>query len=249
MAKYLEVLVDHNSVVQAGDVIVRLRNRDLEIQIADLVGQFGTTAAELTRVDGQLRYAQSLSPVEKRALEGEKIELLQQVKVIEQKEALLASRKQQLDVLAPISGTVTSWDVEKTLHSRPIMTGQVLMEIADLDQDFFLDLELPEKREGHLDEYVSKNDSTQLDVSYILATDPDNDLKAELQLASVSERAEPNEEHGAVIKMHALPVQDTLRKLRPRPGSKVIAKIHCGRASCGFVFFHEILEWCHKFFF
>ena len=37
------------------------------------------------------------------------------------------------------------------------MTGQVLMEIADLEQPYFLTLEMPEKREGHLDEYIKEN--------------------------------------------------------------------------------------------
>ena len=245
----INVLVDHKSIVQEGDPIVELRNYDLEAQIAELIGQFGTINAELRRVDGQLRYAQNLSPVEKRALEGEKIELIERKKVILQKEKLFAVRQKQLTVRAPISGIVTSWDVEKTLHSRPVMTGQVLMEIADLDADYYLELELPEKREGHLDQYVQENNATDLNVTYILATDPDKDKEAKLALSSVSERAEPNEEHGAIIKMHAMPDQEGLRELRPRPGAKVIAKVHCGRASCGFVFFHEIYEWCHKFFF
>jgi hypothetical protein len=62
-------------------------------------------------------------------------------------------------------------------------------------------------------------------------------------------RADANEEHGAVVKMKAIPEQESLRKLQPRPGAKVIAKIYCGRRSSGFVFFHEIYEWCCKFFF
>ncbi len=120
-------------------------------------------------------------------------------------------------------------------------------------EPLFLEVELPEKREGHLDEYVQQQNLTgpdaKLDVTYILATDPDEPLDAELALDSVSMRADANEEHGAVIKMHAIPEQESLRKLKPRPGAKVIAKIYCGRRSSGFVFFHEIYEWCHKFFF
>ena len=66
---------------------------------------------------------------------------------------------------------------------------------------------------------------------------------------SISHRAESHEEHGAVIEMEALPDQEPLLKLSPSPGTSVIAKIHCGRASSGFVFFHEIYEWLCKFFF
>ena len=124
-----------------------------------------------------------------------------------------------------------------------------MMEVADLDQPYFLDLELPEKREGHLDEYVANRKDEDLEVTYILATNPDVDLAAVMQQAKISERAEPHEEHGAVIKMHADPAQAELRLLNPRPGAKVTAKIHCGRASSGFTFFHEIIEWCYAFFF
>ena len=133
------------------------------------------------------------------------------------------------------------------------MTGQVVMEIADLTQPLMLEVELPEKREGHLDEYITQQGLTgkddKLDVTYILATDPDEPLDAELMLGSISMRADAHDEHGAIIKMRAIPEQESLRELQPRPGAKVIAKIYCGRRASGFVFFHEVYEWLHKFFF
>jgi hypothetical protein len=129
----------------------------------------------------------------------------------------------------------------------------VVVEVADLSQPLYLELELPEKREGHLDAYVAQerlaDKDEPLEVTYILATNPDEKLEAKLALDSISMRADPDEEHGAVIKMRATPQQDPLRELNPRPGAKVIAKIHCGRRASGFVFLHEIIEWCYKFFF
>ena len=129
------------------------------------------------------------------------------------------------------------------------MTGQILMEIADVSKPFTLELELPEKREGHLDDYIKQEEVEKLEVSYILFSDPDAPLTAELLVKNISKRAEPNEEHGGIIKMHADPNLDELKNLQPRPGTKMVAKVYCGRASSGFVFFHEIYEWCCKFFF
>jgi hypothetical protein len=249
----IEVLVDHNDPVKAGDVLVRLRNRDMEIQLTDIEGQILTTLAEKTRVRGQLSLRQRMELTERRALEAEQNELEVKHRVLLAKKALQEEREKDLTIRSPIDGVVASWDVEKTLRSRPIMTGQVLMEVADLNQPLFLEVELPEKREGHLDEYIAKQNLTgpdaELDVTYILATDPDEPLDAVLMLNSISMRADSNEEHGAVIKMHAIPEQESLRMLKPRPGAKVIAKIYCGRRSSGFVFLHEIYEWCCKFFF
>ena len=248
-----EVLVEHNSQVKKDDVLVRLRNPDMEMQMADTEGQINTTLAELARVQGQLRLRNQMEVTDRRALESEGQTLRTKQGVLEHKKNLQAKRMRELEIRSPIDGVVVSWDVEKMLRSRPISTGQVLMEIADLSEPLFLELELPEKREGHLDDFVLKNElknpEDKLDVTYILATDPDEHLEADLTLESISMRADSHDEHGAIIKMHAIPDQESLARLMPRPGAKVIAKVHCGRRSSGFVFLHEIYEWCHKFFF
>jgi len=243
---------DHDDTVKQNDILIELRNRDIEIQIADIEGQIQTNIAEQAKVQGQLSRRQLLKPSELRSLQAEKNELRAKDLVLQRKLSLQKDRKEELNIKSPIQGTVVSWDVEKNLRLRPIMTGQVLMEVADLDQNLVLEVELPEKREGHLDEYIAQqglSTTDQLSVTYILATDPDEPMEARLLIDSISKRADANEEHGAVIKMRADPDQETLRSLQPRPGAKVIAKIYCGRRSSGFVFFHEIYEWCHKFFF
>jgi hypothetical protein len=249
----IDVLVDHNDEVEAGQELIRMRNRDLEVQLTEVDGQILTNLAERTRVEGQLRLRRQLDDSEKRSLEAEQNKLATEYSVLLRKRDLYRKRAEDLVVRSPIKGRVVSWDVEKTLRSRPIMTGQVLMEVADLSEPYFLEVELPEKREGHLDEYVAKQGlngpDAKLDVTYILATDPDEPLDAVLMLGSIAMRADANEEHGAVVKMKAIPEQESLRKLQPRPGAKVIAKVYCGRRSSGFVFFHEIYEWCCKFFF
>lgn len=251
----VQVYVTHDSKVTVGQPLVQLRNRDLEIQIAELLGQEQTTLTELVRVGGQLsKVRRSTDPDERRAaltLIGEENELNEQLKIIRSKLKLQMERQDQLLVKSPIDGVVTSWDVEQTLRARPIMTGQVLMEIADLSKPYYLDLELPEKREGHMDQFIAENpEKSELEVTYILATNPsDEPLNATLDLDSVSRRAESHEEHGAVIEMKATPEQAPLLEKDPRPGSKVIAKVRCGRRASGFVFFHEIYEWCCKFFF
>ncbi len=246
----VDVLVQRNSLVKKGDLLVEMRNPDVDIQLEELNGQLRSTRAELAKVRGQLVRRQ-LEPSELLALQGQESELETKLFSLDKKLALQMARKEQLQLRSPIDGVVTTWDVEDKLRSRPIMTGQVLLEVADLSQPYSLKLQLPEKREGHLDRYIRDTDETEsLRVTYILATDPTMDsLEATLPMDSISPRAEANEEHGAVIEMEALPEQEPLRTLSPSPGASVIAKIHCGRAASGFVFFHEIYEWLCKFFF
>ncbi|KAA5541040.1 biotin/lipoyl-binding protein [Roseiconus nitratireducens] len=245
----IDVLVQRNSKVTAGQELVRLRNPDIAIQLEELEGQLRSALAELRKVKAQ-QYGQ-LEPADRTALQGQEFELETKIESLRKKLALQRERESQLIIRSPIDGVVTTWDVEDTLRSRPIMTGQVLLEVADLSKPYSLKLELPEKREGHLDHYVKeRGGDDDLRVTYILATDPTMDaLEAALPVTSISNRAESHEEHGAVIEMEALPSQTPLRDLSPSPGASVIANIHCGRAASGFVFFHEIYEWLCKFFF
>ncbi|MCM2374364.1 efflux RND transporter periplasmic adaptor subunit [Aporhodopirellula aestuarii] len=244
-----EVLVDHNSMVTAGQPLVRMINPDVEVEITELEGQIYTTKAELQRVRGQLTKRDSLKRTDLRALEGEELELETKLDAQNAKLALKKKRADDLIVRSPIDGRVVSWEVEKLLLNRPISTGQVLMEIADLSKPMYLEIEMPEKREGHLDEFISANSAKELEVTYILASDPDHPLPATLPVENISLRAEASEEHGSIIKMRVIPDQTELRKLSPSPGTKLTADVKVGRRASGFVLLHEVYEWFAKFIF
>jgi multidrug efflux pump subunit AcrA (membrane-fusion protein) len=245
----IEVLVDHASPVAAGDPLVRLRNRQIEMQMTELVGEIQTTTAEFNRVRKVLAERRSLEPNEQKQLQGEELEFKVRLDALREKLKLQNEQAEQLIVRAPIDGTVMTWDVEKTLRSRPIMTGQVLMEIADLTQPLHLEVQMPDKRMGHLDRRIREADQPSLPVRYVLATHPDEPMQAELPRQEIQLRAQVNPEHGSTVKMRAIPDRAELDKRSPRPGAKVIANVQCGKRAAGFVLFHEIYEWLCKFLF
>ena len=47
--------MDHDDPVEEGDLLVSMINRDLEIQLTEVVGQISTNRVEERRVQGQLR--------------------------------------------------------------------------------------------------------------------------------------------------------------------------------------------------
>lgn len=246
----IEVLADHSSVVKAGDPLIRLRNRQIEMEMTELLGQIQTTTAEFNRVRGILTAARrTLELNEQRQLQGEEREFEVRLAALREKLQLQTERAEQLIIRAPIDGIVMSWDVEKTLRSRPVMTGQVLLEIADLSQPLYLELQMPDKRMGHLDRRIRELDQPTLPVRYVLATHPDEPMQAELPRQEVQLRAQVDPEHGSTVKMRAIPDRDQLEQKSPRPGAKVIANVQCGKRAAGFVLFHEVYEWLCKFLF
>jgi len=245
----MEVLTDHGKTVVAGDPIVRLRNPKLELEMTELLGQIQTTTAELSRVQGEMSDRRNIEPNERKQKQGEELEFKVRLESLQKKLVLQQFRMDQLVIHAPIDGTVVTWDVEKTLRSRPVMTGQVLMEIADMTKPMHLELKMPDKRMSHLDRRILEVDKPDLPVTYILATDPDTPLQAVLPRDEIQLRAQGDQENGSIVKMRAIPDLESLAKMKPRPGAKVIADVRCGPRSSGFVLFHEIYEWLCKFFF
>lgn len=248
----IDVLVDHNSKVTAGQPLIQLENRDLEIEIQDLEGQHLAALAELSGVTAQQSQYRQMNAQERSAVDGKEIEVKERIKALERKIGLKREREKQLVIRSPIDGVIISWELEKMLRRRPVSTGQVLVEVADLENgSMYLELEMPEKREGHLDQYIRENSLDSLDIEYILASDPDVSLTGVLDRGNISLRAEPSEEHGSIIKMRVLPKTEeyAANNVSPAPGTKVTADIKCGTASLGFVLFHEVYEWCCKFMF
>ncbi len=245
----LEVLVGHNSAVEQGQELLRLRNRELELQIVETIGQINTSNADLDRITGVLTNNKDLKRAERDQLIGERAEALIRLDSLKGKFELLEEKQESLTVRSPIRGTVLTWDVEKTLFSRPVMTGQVLLEVADLYQPMHLELNMPEKRMSHLDAAFADSQAKDLAVEYILATDPDTTLTATLALDAIELRAKPDQEEGNTVTMRAIPQNEELLKMKPRPGAKVIADVQAGKKSAGYVVFHEVYEWLCKFFF
>lgn len=245
----IEVLVDHGAILEAGQPIVNLRNPKLEIELTELLGQIQTSTAELSRVRGIMTERRGLEANERQQLQGEELEFKVRLESLREKLKLQQARMEQLVIRAPINGTVVTWDVEKTLRSRPVMTGQVLLEIADLTQPMHLELKMPDKRMSHLDRRILEVDQPDIPVTYILATDPDAPLDARLPRDEIQLRAQGDQENGSIVKMRAIPERESLAKMNPRPGAKVIADVRCGQRASGFVVFHEIYEWLCKFFF
>ena len=147
---------------------------------------------------------------------------------------------------SPIDGKVMDWELRNKLMHRPVVTGQVLVNIADSDPDneWELSLLMPEKRMSYLDNALNPPEGDPLDglpVTFILPSDPSVDHKGFLSREAVHARASLHKEDGTVVKMRVTP--ESLDGIKPRPGLKVIADVTCGQGSAAFVWFHEVYEW------
>lgn len=235
-----EVYVDHAQQVVAGQPLLKLKNRELEIQKTELIGQLEETLERKVSL-GALSSDSSGDRIERMKLLGELDELEKRRETIVEQIKLVEEREAQLIRTSPINGVVMDWKLKEKLRARPVRTGQVLVNIADPNGDWELELMMPEKRMKYLDDAIKESSDSSLPVDFIMSTDPSLDHAGKLYVDSIHQRAQMDPTDGAVVKLRVVP--DSMEGISRRPGAKVIADVTCGKRSAAFVWFHEVIEW------
>jgi multidrug efflux pump subunit AcrA (membrane-fusion protein) len=242
----IEVNVSDQKPVKQGELLVRLRNTDLQVQFYDVVGQIQAKTSRLLSVERALHEQKNLSEADRIRLSGEAGELEQELLTLEEERGLLEKKRQMLEVRSPIDGEVMiSWDVLKSLPGRPVTTGQMLMSVADPSGDWELELYMRESRSGKI--RAARNDTALQEkypgagenVTYVLATDPETERSGKIKEIKGGTEVEPEE--GTIVRMKVSVDRNDIGN--PHPGATVTAKVYCGRRVVGYVWFYEAWEW------
>ena len=239
------VFVKHGEDVKAGQPLLQLKNPELEQQISSVEGEIETQKVRNINA-GAARLNQSMSQAERNKNYQE---FEESAKTIENKRELLKlyeEKKEKLVRKSEIAGRISTWDVEKVLNARPVVTGQLLMTVFDPTKDWEIEVLMPEKRMRYLDlamQKALKDGKEYLDVDFILLADSKVTHNARVYPEGISQRAELDAEDGAVVKIRCKPESAAMEKIQRYPEARIIADIKCGKESAAFVWFHEVVEW------
>jgi multidrug efflux pump subunit AcrA (membrane-fusion protein) len=247
--------VDHGSQVNQGDLLVVLRNEELNQRLIEITGKYQAAVAR----EKDLESTRLRTTGQDRArTQTELHQIRQDILSYERQLQSLRDQVDHLQVRSPLNGEVVTWDLEHLLPAgRPVMAGQRALEVADTSKDAEWELItfLPEKQMGHfLREHLSQaGDAEVVDVAardikvtYILLNEPDRRLTG--RLLEVQRSAQLHEEDGVSYRLRIGVQKSDLSK--PRPGAEVIARVYCGRRPVGYVWFYPAVQWVqtHLFF-
>ncbi len=237
--------VKHGDAVDKGTLLAELRNTDLDVAIADILGQRKTTHEQMLSIQRSLLSSEKRMSVEERnRMQGELSALRQKKESLDAQWQLYRMKKEDLNVTSPRRGHIITWDLYDRLIHRPVQRGQVLMRVADPTGPWQLELQMPEDRMGYIvqaqnDKKLGKN----LDVTYILATNPDLDLKGRIKEIHLGAEVRGEEGNTVLIKVE---IDKADLPHAPRAGATVTAKVYCGRRPIGYVWFHDLLAFIHS---
>jgi multidrug efflux pump subunit AcrA (membrane-fusion protein) len=234
-----EVLVTHDQPVRRGDVLIVLRSSELELEYRRVFGEHAATRERLFAIESARLQSTGASeaPGQPGLLSGNAEELRKLVKSQEEQLEILRDQRSALRVTSPQDGVVLTWEVAKLLESRPVLRGQILLRVAEIGASWELQLAVPENGIGHVLR-AQQQSSTGLPVEFVLATQAGEVHRARAK--TISRITESSDADELVVNMTA-EVEDA-ENLPLRPGAGVIAKIHCGRRSLGYVWLRDVVD-------
>ncbi|MCF0233397.1 MAG: HlyD family efflux transporter periplasmic adaptor subunit, partial [Thermoguttaceae bacterium] len=239
------LLVRHGSVVREGDLLLVLSNNELEAEWQKNIGDLNETTKQILALQEASYQAKD---AERIRIAGQLAQFKERERTLQAQQVILNARREDLNVRAPIDGTVMTFDLENKLKNRPVQPGQILLEVARPEDGMQLELQMPEKRMGHLDAYlrsIKENDpDAVLKVQFVLTVDPSKNYDA--TVVEEHDRAENRGTEETTVFLKA-----TINNLESlpqgsRPGAGVAAKINCGKRSLGYVCFNEMFAFLQK---
>ncbi len=229
--------------VDSGTHVMQLASSDLDYEMTTVAGELDTAKREFDTVDETIRKTggRQITAVDKEKfddLTARRLELTAMIESLEKRSQILRSQKDDLAIRTKQGGQVQTWDVVGRLDSRPVRQGQKLMTVVDPQGQWLVEVHVPDHHIGYVNA-ARRASKEPLDVTFIVRSDPSTTYHAAVVETGLA--VEHHEVYGATIPVRSSIDQDK-RPPDPRPGTTVIAKIQCGRASIGYVWLHDLIE-------
>ncbi len=240
-AEVVEVLVRSGDPVIVGQPLVQLRSRELEQQ----------AVARTKERDEQRQLLQSLRSQRDQAirradrdaeirLQGQWIATQAVLEGLEREVQVLAERQTALQVVAPLAGTVATFEVDQLLRFRPVRRGEVLLSVMNEAGPWRLELDVQEARIGQVLVAQQRADQAaeKLTVDFLLVTQPEQSFTGTVDELATATTPDPQD--GLMLQVHAH--VDTGNLPQRRIGAEVRGRIRCGQQPLGYVLFGDVWE-------
>jgi multidrug efflux pump subunit AcrA (membrane-fusion protein) len=249
----VEVPHEHGEHVKAGELVARLESKELETKLKSLIADNSKALTQKMYLTNQK--AKTTNYQERAKIEGELAEANIQLESTQKQIDLIKEMEDLMEVRAPVEGIITSpFEVKKDLAGRPFEVGQELLQIAATDNDWVLEVEVPDDDMAPVLDARSKLDAeiaagkkqagSTLPAYFVTATDPEHRYQGHVR--RIASKAETVEGKHVVKVTVAFPPEvraDFLKRNRQlRPGSEVRARIQCGEARLAYVLLRDVIH-------
>ena len=231
------VEIEHGETVVAGQRLATIDSPDLISEIESIDGEYAKTRQLIESkkiLMGQ--YGHAGDPALVGRLAAEVSDLQFQLELLQNRQTFLNEKHQQLNIVAPRRGQIITWRPQANLLGKPVRWGDPLFQIADLDGNWEVVLQVPEQRIGYVWDQIGKVDA-ELSVNFFLKSNPNRRYQS--SIIEIARSVEIDPELGALTTIRCR-VPEELKHCRH--GASVVADIDCGNRSLAFVCFGEFWD-------
>jgi hypothetical protein len=228
--------------VSIGETLAELSNTDLDFELTRVLGEIRTARESLRTKEVERLNVNESNPNWESQLENLSAEEKeQQVRIVglEAQLTVLKEQKQDLVLTSPIDGRILTWEADRVLESRPVRRGDLLVEVADVDGPWVLEIRVPDQNIGYVND-ARRELQPDLNVSFILATDTKTTWSGTVR--DVASDTRSFGDLGPTVLVTVEIDRRDIPETQLRPGATVIPHIHTGQRSIGFVWFHELIH-------
>lgn len=224
------------SVVES-ETLLELRSSSLDFEMTRVVGELRTAKQSLNTVEIQRRTTDDSAKEEE--LAAEETELAVTIESLEAQRAVLAKWKTELTLTSPIAGKVLTFDPVAILANRPVRQGERLLQVADVDGPWIIEVRVADQNIGYVNDAVREL-KPDLNVSFVAATSPEKTWTGKIR--SIRRETTSSRDDGPTVLVTVDIDRSSIPAELLRPGATVIPHIHCGTRPVGFVWFHELIH-------
>jgi len=229
----------HGESCDAGDVLLTLRNSQLELDLRRINGELQTTRTRLAASRAAMLGLDRSQPdaiARFNQLTAEEQELKEALSSQERQLEILEGERDKLEVRSPIPGRVLTWNIDELLESRPVRLGQALLSVADVEGPWHLELHVPERHIGHVLQ-AQQDIDPKLAVTYILQSDPGTSHAGHIDKMALASTFDDREGDSVKVTVEI----DARQIAQLRPGAYVRGKIDCGEKPLAYVWLHDLV--------
>jgi hypothetical protein len=227
--------------VNKGDFLIQLADSKIDFDYARVDGELKTARASLLTKQIQRRNLRPNNPNVRDLMDqlsAQETELEVEITGLEAQLAILVRLRKELKLVSPITGRVMTWQPSKVLDNKPVQQGDRLLDIANVAGKWVLEIRVADQNIGHVKQ-ARRELKPDLDVSFVLATNPDVTLKG--TVLSIADETRHHEEDGPTVLVTVSIDRDAIPLGQLRMGATVIPHIQCGQRAIGYVWFHELI--------
>ncbi len=239
------VFVDFGTVIANDTLLFEMRDDNLEIEIINQEGKLQETIEQIK--DGSTRLLRNSEQATTNAMVDTQLDHLSARRDnIRKQLEILYQRRASSQVRSDVAGQVITWDARKQLEGLPCIRGQRLLIVADEDSDWLVNLHLKPQQLGHIEHALNQQEQDQtgneenfVAVELVSPVMPSERISAKLDKLAL--RAHTDELGTVIFRAQGTIDSDSLHT-ELRSGTKVKARICCGKRPLGYVWFHDVLS-------